>query len=224
MRRLLRAQFKTSVRRRCGDVAFDEECTIPFVARYRKERTGGMDEVVLRNLKERYEYLGELESTRSKYLKAIHERCQTDPALKAKWPTLEAALQTAATKQALEDIYLPFKPKRKTRATVAKELGLGPLADMLQSSQSSFASVDDAVKQFLSNLDPAAETTPGLQKMAPADMLKGASDILAETIAETATVRQSVRALSFDTGVFRMKPHRRLEPVAPMQQGSPARG
>ena len=102
---------------------FAEGATLPFVARYRKEITGGLDEVQLRDVRERAEYLHELEERRSAVLKSIDEQGKLDAALKA-------SILAVDTKQALEDLYLPFKPKRRTRAMIARERGLGPLADV----------------------------------------------------------------------------------------------
>jgi uncharacterized protein len=103
---------------------FAEGATLPFVARYRKEMTGGLDEVQLRVVRERAEYLHELEDRRAAVLKSIDEQGKLDDRLKA-------SILSADTKQALEDLYLPFKPKRRTRAMIARERGLGPLAERL---------------------------------------------------------------------------------------------
>ncbi|MFN7640166.1 MAG: Tex-like N-terminal domain-containing protein, partial [bacterium] len=108
---------------------FDEECTIPFVARYRKEMTGSLDEVALRDIRDRFNYLTELETNKVKYLKVVEEHCQKSPELQAKFPELKAKFERCETKQELEDLYLPFKPKRRTRAHVAKEKGLEPLLE-----------------------------------------------------------------------------------------------
>ncbi|HEX7239976.1 MAG TPA: Tex-like N-terminal domain-containing protein, partial [Longimicrobiaceae bacterium] len=98
--------------------------TLPFVARYRKEATGELDEVQLRDVRDRHEYLAELDDRRAAVLKSVDEQGKLTPELRA-------ALERAETKQALEDLYLPFKPKRRTRATIAQERGLGPLAELL---------------------------------------------------------------------------------------------
>src|SRR4051812_30643710 len=110
---------------------FEEGATIPFVARYRKEVTNGLDEVQLRDIEERAAYLEELEDRRAAILKSIEEQGKLDDALKAR-------INASQTKQALEDLYLPYKPKRRTRATIAKERGLEPLADLIWNG-----SVDD---------------------------------------------------------------------------------
>jgi uncharacterized protein len=110
---------------------FEEDCTIPFVARYRKEMTGSMDEVKLREVRDRFTYLQDLEATKDRYLKVVEEHCNQKPELKAKFPGLKAKFLACETKQELEDLYLPFKPKRRTRAQIAKEKGLEPLLDKI---------------------------------------------------------------------------------------------
>src|SRR3954466_8468255 len=108
-----------------GAVAlFDEGNTLPFIARYRKEATGGLDEIQLRDVRDRAQYLRELGERRIAILKSIEEQGKLDDALKAR-------IDAADTKQALEDLYLPYKPKRRTRAMIARERGLEPLAELL---------------------------------------------------------------------------------------------
>src|SRR5512139_572691 len=102
----------------------DGGATVPFIARYRKEATGALDDAQLRTLQERLIYLRELEERRAVILKSIREQGKLDAAL-------EAAILAADSKGRLEDIYLPYKPKRRTKAEIAKEAGLEPLADLL---------------------------------------------------------------------------------------------
>ncbi|MFM8692276.1 MAG: Tex-like N-terminal domain-containing protein, partial [Limnohabitans sp.] len=102
----------------------DGGATVPFIARYRKEVTGGLDDVQLRELEDRLGYLRELEDRREAVIKSIREQGKLTP-------ELLAALQAAPTKQELEDLYLPFKPKRRTKGMIAREAGLEPLADKL---------------------------------------------------------------------------------------------
>lgn len=102
----------------------DEGSTVPFIARYRKEVTGGLDDTQLRTLEERLEYLRELEERRTAVLASIQEQGKLTP-------ELAAAVAEAETKQRLEDLYLPYKPKRRTKAQIAREAGLEPLADLL---------------------------------------------------------------------------------------------
>ena len=104
----------------------DEGATVPFIARYRKEATDGLDDTQLRNLEERLRYLREMAERRDAILKSIREQEKLTP-------ELEAAILAADTKTRLEDLYLPYKPKRRTRAQIAREAGLEPLADALLS-------------------------------------------------------------------------------------------
>src|SRR5499427_2656537 len=105
----------------------DGGATVPFIARYRKEATGALDDAQLRTLDDRLRYLRELEERRIAVLESIREQGKLDDAL-------EAAIRAADSKSRLEDIYLPFKPKRRTKAEIAKEAGLEPLADLLLSN------------------------------------------------------------------------------------------
>ena len=102
----------------------DEGATVPFVARYRKEATGGLDDTQLRTLDERLAYLRELEERRTAVIASIEEQGKLTPELRAE-------VDSAETKQRLEDLYLPYKPKRRTKAQIAREAGLGPLAELL---------------------------------------------------------------------------------------------
>ena len=115
---LARAQVAATV------ALFDEGNTIPFVARYRKEVTGGLDEEQLRQVEARLGYLRRLAERKEAVLKSIEEQGKLTP-------ELAAAIEAATTLQAVEDLYLPYKPKRRTRATIARERGLEPLADLL---------------------------------------------------------------------------------------------
>ena len=153
----------------------DEANTIPFITRYRKEATGGLDEEQLRQLAERLAYLRGLEARRAELRAALSAADQLTPAL-------EQALATADTLQALEDLYLPYRPKRRTRAQIARELGLQPLADLLLSRRDGGRGPEPLCTPFLSEQVPDA-----------AAALAGARDIIAEAVAETAAVRQHVR-------------------------------
>ena len=163
---------------------FDEGSTVPFVARYRKEVTGGLDDLQLRDLSERATYLAELEERRTAILASIEEQGKLDDALRAR-------INAAETKQALEDLYLPYKPKRRTRATIARERGLEPLADLMWAGAASDADVARAAADFV---DPAREVNT------PEEALKGARDILAERVAEDADTRAWVRDYTRETG------------------------
>ena len=151
----------------------DEGATVPFIARYRKEVTGNLDDTQLRNLEERLLYLRELEERRGVILASIEEQGKlTDE--------LRAAVEAAATKQALEDLYLPYKPKRRTRAQIAREAGLEPLADALFAR--SHARSPGRSGEISSMTNRAAEN--GVPDVKAA--LDGARDILSERFAETA--------------------------------------
>jgi protein Tex len=168
---------------------FAEGATVPFIARYRKERTGEMDETQLRELQERYAYLSELEERKQTILAAIAQQGKLTP-------ELQTSIEACGQKHELEDLYLPYRPKRRTRAAIAKEKGLEPLAHWIKSLNTPMAqlqSLDDAARQYCS-----AET--GVQTVD--DALQGASDILAEEIADQATHRAYLRDLLMNTGVF----------------------
>lgn len=168
---------------------FSEGATIPFVARYRKERTGEMNETQLRDLSDRYTYLTELESRKSVILNAIAEQGKLTDELKQQ---IELCLQ----KTELEDLYLPYRPKRRTRATIAKEKGLEPLAVLIKSlNVKNGASVD-------LNVEGANYINTEKEVKTPEEALKGASDILAEEVAEKAHLRAYLRELFLESGVF----------------------
>jgi len=169
----------------------NEGATVPFIARYRKEVTGNLDDTQLRNLEERLLYLRELEERRGTVLASIEEQGKlTDE--------LRAAVEGASTKQALEDIYLPYKPKRRTKAQIAREAGLEPLADALLSNP---------------NLDPQEEAAKYVNDKAAAEngvpdiktALDGARDILSERFAETAELLAKLRARLWEQGVVTSK-------------------
>src|ERR1700682_1584338 len=148
----------------------DEGATVPFIARYRKEITGNLDDTQLRTLEERLFYLRELEERRASVLASIEEQGKLSTELRA-------AIEAASTKQVLEDLYLPYKPKRRTKAQIAREAGLEPLAEAL------FADP---------RLDPQQEAAKFVNGRAAAEggvpdvkaALAGARDILAERFSE----------------------------------------
>jgi protein Tex len=168
---------------------FDDGATIPFVARYRKEVTGGLDEVQLRDIDDRYTYLEELEERRAAILRSIDEQGKLDDDLRAR-------ILAAETKQALEDLYLPFKPKRRTRATIARERGLEPLADLAWEGAASDDEVESAAAQYVD----AEKEVPDV-----AAALQGARDILAERVAEDADLRAWVRDRTRAAGTITSK-------------------
>jgi uncharacterized protein len=156
---------------------FESGNTLPFIARYRKEVTGGLDEVQLRDVRDRATYLTELEDRRSAILQSVEEQGKLTDELRAK-------LMGADTKQVLEDLYLPYKPKRRTRAMIAAERGLGPLAELIWDGEA-----DDAAAER----EAAAYAVEESEVPTVADALQGARDILAERVAEDATLRGWVR-------------------------------
>ncbi|NET57449.1 MAG: RNA-binding transcriptional accessory protein [Symploca sp. SIO2E6] len=166
-----------------------EGATIPFIARYRKERTGSLDEVQLRNLAERFTYLTELEDRKKVILEAIASQDKLTDNLAAK---IQACLQ----KTELEDLYLPYKPKRRTRATIAREKGLEPLAELIRSFNDPTTtplSLEKAAAKYLSE-------EKGVKTIQEA--LKGAADILAEAVAEKAELRADLRDYLMTEGGF----------------------
>ncbi|BAZ32169.1 RNA-binding S1 domain-containing protein [Cylindrospermum sp. NIES-4074] len=166
-----------------------EGATIPFIARYRKERTDEMNEVQLRDLADRYSYLTELEERKTVILNAIAEQGKLSDELKAK---ITSCLQ----KTELEDLYLPYRPKRRTRATIAREKGLEPLAAFIKSlnvKNAVTASLEAEAAKYISE-------TQGVKTAEEA--LKGASDILAEEVAEKAELRAYLRDYLLEEGVF----------------------
>ena len=159
----------------------DEGNTIPFIARYRKEMHGAMDDTVLRNLEERLTYLRNLQKRREEVISSVTEQGKlTDE--------LAAAIENAATLAEVEDLYRPYKQKRRTRATVAREKGLTPLADAIFAQEKNSPSPAELAKDYL---DPEK----GVETVG--DALAGAQDILAENISDDAEARKLLR------GIFR---------------------
>lgn len=164
-----------------------EGATIPFIARYRKEITGSLNEIELRNIEERFNYLQELENRKQVILEAIALQNQLSEPLKAQ---INACLQ----KNELEDLYLPYKPKRRTRATMAKERGLTPLAEFIKKqnhSQTQSLSLEKEAHKYLNEEVTTLE-----------EALAGAGDIIAEEIAEQAEFRAYVRDFISHNGWF----------------------
>lgn len=156
--------------------------TVPFIARYRKERTGSLDDQTLRKMQERIEYLEALLSKKDELSRKLQEQ--------GNWTSeLERAIEHAQTVTALEDIYRPFRPKRKTRASVAKENGLAPLAE-------------DILKQGEESPQALAEHYLNDKVQTVQDALQGAIDILAEQISENPNIRQSLYTILWRNGVL----------------------
>ncbi len=172
-------------------VLLDEGATVPFIARYRKEVTGNLDDTHLRTLEERLLYLRELELRRAAILASIEEQGKLTDALRA-------SIEAAATKQGVEDLYLPYKPKRRTRAQIAREAGLEPLADALLADPM-LDPEQEAVKYV--NVRPAAEGVEAINVPDAKTALEGARDILVERFAETADLLAKLRTRLWDQGV-----------------------
>jgi uncharacterized protein len=191
----------------------DEGSTVPFIARYRKEVTGGLDDTQLRGIEERLLYLRELEDRRVAILKSIHEQGKlTDALMKS--------IEAADTKQTLEDLYLPFKPRRRTKAMIAREAGLEPLARALMADPKLDPQIE-AVKYI--NIDPVAYSAlspEDLKKSQAGDesvnggvpfvpdiktALDGARDILAEEFSEMAPLLAKLREFLWSQGLFTAK-------------------
>ncbi len=154
---------------------FEEGATIPFVSRYRKERTGGLDEVAIAEIRHWIDAFAELEKRKATVLETISQAgALTDE--------LRLQIENSVESREVEDLYLPFKPKRRTRATIAKEAGLEPLADKMYS---------------VSLTDPVPEARKYVSEKAPKveDVLAGACDIIAERLSETASVRETLRQI-----------------------------
>ncbi|MBD2055812.1 RNA-binding transcriptional accessory protein [Oculatella sp. FACHB-28] len=174
---------------------FGEGATVPFIARYRKERTGEMDETQLRNLFDRYTYLTELEERKQSILESIAQQDKLTDELRTK---IEACLQ----KNELEDLYLPYRPKRRTRAAIAREKGLEPLATWIKS-------LNHPKAEGRSLKEEAAKYVSAEKGVATAEAaLSGASDILAEEVADTAKHRAYLREYLMESSVLtsRIKP------------------
>ena len=163
----------------------DDKATVPFIARYRKEATGGLDDTQLRTLEERLGYLRELEARRAVIVASIEEQGKLTPELRQ-------ALAAAATKARLEDLYLPYKPKRRTKAQIAREAGLAPLAEQLRAEPDTEPGSAAA---------PFVDETRGIPDVAAA--LEGARWILVEQIAEDAALVDALRTLLWTEGEWR---------------------
>src|SRR5438093_2343480 len=170
----------------------DEGSTVPFIARYRKEATGNLDDTHLRNLDERLHYLRELEERRAAILAALEQQGKLTDELRGN-------VEAAATKQTLEDIYLPYKPKRRTRAQIAREAGLEPLADALFADPT-LDPEQEAAKYV--NVTPATESSNAINVPDAQAALDGAREILCERFAETAEVLAKLRARMWEQGVI----------------------
>ena len=170
----------------------DEGNTIPFIARYRKEVTGSLDDTVLRDLNDRLAYLRSLDKRREEVRSAIAEQGKLTE-------EIDAAINGAVILTELEDIYRPFKPHRKTRASVAREKGLEPLAALIMEQRASYSpSIEEEAEKYISDAE-------GKEVATAEDALNGAKDIIAEDISDNADYRKEIRAITFENGVISTK-------------------
>ena len=165
----------------------DEGNTIPFIARYRKEQHGSMDDTTLRKLEDRLTYLRSLDQRRQEVKKAVDGQGKLTP-------ELSAAIDAAATLAEVEDLYRPYKQKRRTRATAAREKGLEPLAQLLYAQERTCPRPEDAAADFIIP-ENGVETV--------ADALQGANDIVAELLSDDAAIRKTLRGLLMRQGHLR---------------------
>ena len=161
----------------------DDDKTIPFIARYRKELTGSLDDQILRELYDRLMYLRNLEKRKEEVTSAITEQEKMTP-------EIEAAISAAVTLVEVEDIYRPFKPKRRTRASIARENGLEPLAVMIIEQKDSTEPEKEA-EAFINEEKKINDAQTALQ---------GAMDIIAEDISDDADIRKKLRTLAGEKG------------------------
>ena len=164
----------------------DEGNTIPFIARYRKEATGSLNDEVLRNLDERLRYLRNLEEKKEQVLSTIRNQEKLTP-------ELEQQIQAAMTMVALEDLYRPYRPKRRTRAMIAKERGLEPLAELILAQEAK-----EPLEQLAERYVSEANEVPTV-----ADAMAGAKDIIAERISDQADYRTYIRRATTEQGMIR---------------------
>jgi len=163
-----------------------EGATVPFIARYRKEQTGELDEVQIRAVEEQFSYFCELEERRITILKSIEEQGKLTPELRQR-------IEFSRHKTELEDLYLPYKPKRRTKATIARERGLEPLADIMAAQELTDGTAEEAALPFV---DPEKEVPDAVSA------LEGAGHILAERLSDNADARAMVRRLTSEQGVM----------------------
>jgi uncharacterized protein len=163
-----------------------EGATVPFIARYRKEQTGELDEVQIRTVEEQFSYFSELEERRTTVLKSIEEQGKLTPELRER-------IESTRQKTELEDLYLPYKPKRRTKAAIARERGLEPLADIMAAQELTAGTAEDAALPFI---DPEKEVPDA------AAALEGAGHILAERLSDSADARAMARRLTKEQGVM----------------------
>ena len=164
----------------------DQDNTVPFISRYRKERTGSLDEDQIRKIQEKIKYLRAVEARKETILRSIKDQGKLTPELRDK-------IEKTSKLQDLEDLYLPFRPKKRTRASIAKERGLDPLAQIILSQQKTENNLMEICARFV-NPDKEIHT--------PEDALAGATDIVAEIISENAELRKILRQYTFKNALI----------------------
>ena len=175
----------------------DEGNTIPFIARYRKEVTGGLSDEILRDLGDRLTYLRNLEKRKEEVLKSIEEQGKLTE-------EISKSIADAVTLADVEDIYRPYKPKKKTRATIAKAKGLEPLADIIY-EQTESKPIREIAKDFV-NVDNVEKDTPKEKIVANVDeAISGALDIIAENISDNARYRKKIKGICYREGIMNVK-------------------
>ncbi|MCD6205278.1 MAG: RNA-binding transcriptional accessory protein, partial [Candidatus Marinimicrobia bacterium] len=178
--RLSQSQVRSTIQ------LLDEDNTVPFIARYRKERTGELNEDQIRDIQHHFNYLRTLEKRKDTILKSIGEQGKLTPELKGK-------IENCTVLQDLEDIYLPYKPKKRTRATIARKKGLQSLADLILAQQTFKGKPEDYAEKFIN---------PGKEIDTSEEALAGAGDIVAENIADNADIRKNIRETVFKSGLI----------------------
>ena len=163
-----------------------EGATVPFIARYRKEHTGELDEVQIRTVEEQFTYFCELEERKITVLKSIDEQGKLTP-------ELQQQIEASRQKTEVEDLYLPYKPKRRTKATIARERGLEPLADIIAAQELATGTAEEVAHPFIDREKEVPDATAALE---------GAGHILAERLSDNADARAMVRRLTKEQGIM----------------------
>lgn len=165
---------------------YEEQCTVPFISRYRKEVTGGLDEVQIRAIQESYEEHLEIEKRRAYVLEAIKK-------MEALTPALEKQIKTASTLNQLEDLYAPYKSKKKTKAMIAKELGLGPIAELILNGKQKLEDLSAQLKEIVAK--------SGGKLKDENEAINGASDIIMEMFAHELPLKEKIRQEFWSKGL-----------------------
>ena len=165
----------------------DEGNTIPFIARYRKEMTGGLSDEILRDLYDRLTYLRNLEARKEEVIRLIEEQGKLTEDLRGE-------ILAAKVLQKIEDLYRPFKAKRRTRAIIAKEKGLEPLAELILNQEITTGTMEELAMPFLNE---------ELEVSTVEDAVSGAKDIIAEIVSDDAAYRENIRKLNLTKGIIK---------------------